>query len=78
MKLKVSIAFFLCGLTCLVSNAQYTSDGGRFVVDQIKGCAPLTVTIRTINAPYVCNGTTPCEMFYEAPPNGPWIRTTQF
>ncbi len=60
MKLKVSIAFFLCGLTCLVSNAQpYTSDGGRFSVDQIKGCAPLTVNITTINAPYVCNRSVP-------------------
>ena len=39
---------------------------------------PLTVVITTINAPYVCNGTTPCEMFYEAPPNGPGFEQLNF
>ncbi|WP_276374072.1 T9SS type B sorting domain-containing protein [Chryseolinea sp. H1M3-3] len=70
MKLKISIAFFLVGITFAL-HAQHNSKGGRFTVDQIKGCAPLTVNITSINAPYVCNGTTPCEMLFESPPNGP-------
>ena len=68
MKLKISIAFFLTVAVCSVVHAQYTSNGGRFKVDQIKGCAPLTVEIVEIVAPDVCNGTKPCEMFFEAQP----------
>jgi gliding motility-associated-like protein len=45
----------------------YTSRLGRFQVDEIKGCAPFTVTIVrtdlvTTPDPLVCNGSTPCDM----------------
>ena len=46
------------------AHAQYTSDLGRFEVDQVKGCAPLTVNI-TIIAPFVCDGASPCDMDFE-------------
>lgn len=45
------------------SQAQFNSIGGRFQVDQIKGCVPLTVTI-TINAPSVCDAGNSCDMFF--------------
>ena len=32
-------------LAVFQSFGQYTSDGGRFEVDEVKGCAPLTITI---------------------------------
>ena len=54
MKLKVSIAFFLFGLTFLVHAQPYVSRDGRFQVDQVKGCAPLTVNV-TIIPPNVCS-----------------------
>ena len=46
------------------AQAQYTSRLGRFEVDEIKGCAPFTVTV-TILPPFVCNGANPCDMDYE-------------
>jgi len=56
----ILLLFLLGGV--LVAHAQYTSNGGNFKVDQIKGCAPLTVTVTTI-AP--CNAGQPCDMDYE-------------
>ena len=44
----------------------YISDNGRFEVDQVSGCAPLTVNV-TIRPPYICNGASPCDMDYEYP-----------
>ncbi len=46
------------------AQAQHTSRLGRFNVDQVKGCAPLTVTV-TINSPFVCDGANPCDMDFE-------------
>jgi len=42
----------------------YTSTLGRFQVDQIKGCAPLTVTLTNLLAGN-CNGANPCSMDFE-------------
>ncbi|MEQ8363651.1 MAG: gliding motility-associated C-terminal domain-containing protein [Cyclobacteriaceae bacterium] len=42
----------------------YTSTLGRFQVDQIKGCAPLIVTLTNLLAGN-CNGANPCSMDYE-------------
>jgi gliding motility-associated-like protein len=44
------------------ASAQYVSRLGNFQVDQIKGCAPLTVTITPITP---CNGVTPCDINYQ-------------
>ena len=67
MKLKVTLAFFLFGLTVLVHAQPYVSRDGRFQVDQVKGCAPLTVNV-TIIPPNVCSPGVPCEFFYETNP----------
>ncbi|MEQ8423067.1 MAG: hypothetical protein RIA63_00055, partial [Cyclobacteriaceae bacterium] len=42
----------------------YVSVGGRFQVDQIKGCAPFTVTLTNLLAGN-CNAANPCSMDYE-------------
>ncbi|MCB0491103.1 MAG: gliding motility-associated C-terminal domain-containing protein [Cyclobacteriaceae bacterium] len=42
----------------------YTSALGRFQVDQIKGCAPFTVTLTNLLAGN-CNGANPCSMDFE-------------
>ncbi len=47
------------------SEAQpYSSNLGRFEVDQVKGCAPLNVNV-TILPPFICNGANPCDMDFE-------------
>lgn len=58
---------FVLALVCAGSSAalaQYVSTNGRFEVDQVSGCAPLTVNV-TILPPYVCNASSPCDMDYE-------------
>lgn len=42
----------------------YTSTLGRFQVDQVKGCAPFTVTLTNLLAGN-CNGANPCSMDFE-------------
>lgn len=61
----VIILLFLVALACLTHAQPYTSDLGRFEVDQKKGCAPLTVNV-TIRPPFVCNGANPCDMDFES------------
>lgn len=46
------------------AEAQYTSRLGRFQVNEVKGCTPLTVNI-TIIAPFVCDAANPCDMDFE-------------
>lgn len=60
------IAFILLGLSFTGGyvHAQYPSVLGRFEVDQVKGCAPLTVTL-TLNPAYPCDTGNPCAVFYE-------------
>lgn len=48
--------------------AQYSSFGGKFKVDQIKGCAPLTITV-TPEPLFPCDNSNPCAAFYENPVN---------
>ena len=65
----VSAFTILLLLISFASVAQpYISRLGRFQVDQVKGCAPLTVTITNANLSTVgeCTGTKPCLMNYEA------------
>lgn len=55
-------------LAALAAVAQpYVSREGRFEVDQIKGCAPLTVNITNANliTSGQCTGAKPCAMNYE-------------
>jgi gliding motility-associated-like protein len=62
------IAFFLCCTATFLAKAQpYISRDGRFQVDQVKGCAPLTVNVAII-PPNVCSPAVPCEFFYETNP----------
>ena len=44
--------------------AQYPSRLGQFQVDQVKGCAPFTVTV-TVILPFQCDTNNPCAAFYE-------------
>ncbi|HYI78328.1 MAG TPA: T9SS type B sorting domain-containing protein [Chryseolinea sp.] len=67
MKLSIRVAFFLWGLTFVAYAQPYVSRDGRFQVDQVKGCAPLTVNV-TIIPPNVCSPGAPCEFFYETNP----------
>ena len=60
-----AIILLLLGLLLhTVAQAQYTSRLGRFQVNEVKGCAPLTVNI-TIIAPFVCDAANPCDMDFE-------------
>lgn len=56
---------FLAGVTA--SYGQYTSRLGRFTVDEIRGCAPFTVTITNANVITTgqCTGGAPCLMDFE-------------
>jgi gliding motility-associated-like protein len=45
----------------ICANAQYNSRLGRFQLDQVKGCNPLTVNI-TINAGFQCDAANPCSI----------------
>lgn len=47
-----------------LASAQYTSRLGRFEVDVIKGCAPLTVNVTNLE-PGKCTPGDPCDMDYE-------------
>lgn len=62
MMVRLFIGFFF--LTSFLLNAQYTSQNGRFQVDERKGCAPLTVTILNANLLTTdeCTPTKPCNM----------------
>ena len=65
MNFKTAIfSFTLIAISWLTHAQPYTSDLGRFEVDQKKGCAPLTVNV-TIKPPSVCNGASGCDMDYE-------------
>ena len=62
-----TVTMFLLLLAGAVQ-AQTTSRLGRFQVDEVKGCAPFTVTV-TIIAPFVCDAANPCDMDYEGNSN---------
>lgn len=65
MKSRRIILILSFTLAVLGAMAQpYVSNLGRFEVDQIKGCAPLTVNL-TIRPPLTCGGASTCDMQYE-------------
>lgn len=60
-----AVIFLVIILVChFGAKAQHVSAAGKFQVDQIKGCAPFTVTVTPI-APFVCDANNPCAAFYE-------------
>lgn len=64
--LRIGLIIAVLCLACVSAIAQpYVSRLGRFEVDQIKGCAPLTVNVSII-APAVCSPASPCDMDYES------------
>jgi gliding motility-associated-like protein len=64
---KSGITIFFLMLMAWPASAQYISRLGRFQVDQIKGCAPLTITITNANLITTgeCTPGKPCLMDYE-------------
>ena len=67
-------------MTCasFLAQAQFTSRLGRFQVDQVKGCVPLTIKV-TILSPWKCDGTNPCDAQYEGvPPSKSLINPPDF
>ncbi len=44
---------------------QYTSDLGRFEVDEIRGCAPFTVNFTILEPACPCDAVCPCDMNFE-------------
>ncbi len=64
VRLVALSALLLC---VLPSWGQYVSRHGHFKVDEVKGCAPFTVTITNSNliAGASCNAATPCLMNYD-------------
>ncbi len=68
MVVRKSILIVLLSLAAIALYAQpYTSRLGRFKVDQVKGCAPFTVTITDTNVITAgeCTPGKPCLMDYE-------------
>ncbi|MEJ7644460.1 MAG: gliding motility-associated C-terminal domain-containing protein [Chryseolinea sp.] len=66
--MNYTCAFILLAILFFRFSAEaqpYVSDLGRFEVDQIKGCAPLTVNV-AIRPPFICNGANPCDMDFES------------
>lgn len=66
MTKRIYISALLLVITSLVAHAQYTSRLGRFRVDEIKGCAPFTITITDANLITTgeCTPGKPCLMDY--------------
>lgn len=65
--MRSSVIIIICFLVHTAAYSQYTSRLGRFRVDQVKGCAPFTVTITDTNLITTnnCTGTVPCAMTFE-------------
>lgn len=59
--LAIGIGLLLC---VSLAQAQYTSRLGRFQVDEVKGCAPFTITLTNLLAGE-CTAGKPCSMDYE-------------
>lgn len=61
---RTAIVFMITFGLNWCAQAQYTSRLGQFEVDQVKGCAPFTVTVSVI-PPFFCDTNNPCAAFYE-------------
>lgn len=61
------VILFFFGMQCY-AHAQHLSRLGRFEVNDVKGCAPFTVTV-TIISPFVCDAAKPCDMDFEGDGN---------
>ncbi|HEX8060657.1 MAG TPA: T9SS type B sorting domain-containing protein [Cyclobacteriaceae bacterium] len=61
------LLFVICFLGLTAAFGQYTSRLGRFKVDQVKGCAPFTITITDTNVVTTgdCTPGKPCLMDFE-------------
>jgi len=61
------LLFFICLLGATAAFGQYTSRLGRFEVNEIKGCAPFTITITDTNVITTgeCTPGKPCLMDFE-------------
>lgn len=73
---RASISVFL--LLCVVSfaaRAQHFSDNGRFQLDKVQGCAPLSINI-TINAPSICGPGNACVVDFDEGAGGEAFTTT--
>jgi gliding motility-associated-like protein len=68
MRLKIALGFLLIGLVSSPAFAQpYPSNNGTFELDQVKGCAPLTINLTV--PPAICDPPlSNCDFFYEANP----------
>lgn len=68
MRVKIWIGFFIYSLATVCAFAQYPSRDGNFEVDEIRGCAPLTINIKVPVA--VCDPANdiPCDFFFEGQP----------
>jgi len=64
MTRHILLILTLCFGVALYTNAQHASRLGRFQVDEVKGCAPFTITV-TVVAPFVCDAANPCDMDFE-------------
>lgn len=72
----ILIFIFLYGIHWY-ARAQYPSRDGKFMVDQVKGCAPLTITV-TPDAAFICDSGNPCAAFYEDDVNSEPLITPPF
>lgn len=62
MKFRLWLGLIITLISVSAALSQpYNSNLGRFRVDQIKGCAPLTVNL-AINPGFQCDGANPCDM----------------
>jgi gliding motility-associated-like protein len=63
MTFVARITTFLLLLLSFCAQAQFTSRLGRFQVNQIEGCAPLTINITSYPTVLKCDASTPCDFF---------------
>jgi gliding motility-associated-like protein len=74
------LLLLICSCGAIAALGQYTSQGGRFQVDEIKGCAPFTVTITDTNVVTTgqCTGANSCLMDFEGKFGGNGGETNRF
>lgn len=63
MTFVARIITFVLLVISFCAQAQFTSRLGRFQVNQIEGCAPLTIDITSYPTVLKCDASTPCDFF---------------